>query len=130
MTQRAEYKRRKEAMHAALREHFGDIARWTDPEGGFFCWVTLDNGVDATELFERALAEGVAFIPGSAFSPIRPVHRRAAAVLRLHPARPDPRRGRPAAPGRRLVGEGLTGVAVSAAERPCWTRSTRAGWWS
>jgi 2-aminoadipate transaminase len=68
-TQRAEYKRRKEAMHAALREHFGDIARWTDPEGGFFLWVTLDNGVDATELFDRALAEGVAFIPGAAFSP-------------------------------------------------------------
>jgi len=68
-TQRAEYKRRKEAMHAALREHFGDIARWTDPEGGFFLWVTLDNGVDTTTLFERALAEGVAFIPGPAFSP-------------------------------------------------------------
>ena len=69
VVQRAEYKRRKEAMHAALGEHFGDIARWTDPEGGFFLWVTLDNGVDTTELFERALAGGVAFIPGSAFSP-------------------------------------------------------------
>ena len=69
ITQRAEYKRRKEAMHAALREHFGDIARWTNPEGGFFCWVTLANGVHATELFDRALAEGVAFIPGAAFSP-------------------------------------------------------------
>jgi 2-aminoadipate transaminase len=69
VTQRAEYKRRKEAMHAALREHFGDIARWTDPEGGFFLWVTLDNGVHATELFDVALAEGVAFIPGAAFSP-------------------------------------------------------------
>jgi 2-aminoadipate transaminase len=69
ITQRAEYKRRKEAMHAALREHFGDIARWTDPEGGFFLWVTLDNGVHATELFDRALAQGVAFIPGAAFSP-------------------------------------------------------------
>jgi 2-aminoadipate transaminase len=69
VTQRAEYKRRKEAMHAALREHFGDIARWTDPEGGFFLWVTLDNGMHATELFDVALAEGVAFIPGAAFSP-------------------------------------------------------------
>jgi 2-aminoadipate transaminase len=68
VTQRAEYKRRKEAMHAALREHLGDIARWTDPQGGFFCWVTLDN-VDTTALFEPALAKGVAFIPGSAFSP-------------------------------------------------------------
>jgi 2-aminoadipate transaminase len=69
VTQRAEYKRRKDAMHAALREHFGDIARWTDPEGGFFLWVTLDKGVHATELFDAALAEGVAFIPGAAFSP-------------------------------------------------------------
>jgi len=70
-TQRAEYRRRKDAMHAALGEHFGDIAKWTDPEGGFFCWVTLDgvDNVDATALFEPALAEGVAFIPGSAFSP-------------------------------------------------------------
>jgi 2-aminoadipate transaminase len=69
VVQRAEYKRRKEAMHAALREHFGDIARWTDPEGGFFLWVTLDDGTDTTELFDTALAEGVAYIPGAAFSP-------------------------------------------------------------
>ncbi|MDX2973468.1 aminotransferase-like domain-containing protein [Kribbella solani] len=69
VTQRAEYKRRKEAMHAALTEHFGDIAHWTDPEGGFFLWVTLENGVDTEKLFEVALAEGVAFIPGPAFSP-------------------------------------------------------------
>src|SRR5690606_6954784 len=67
-TQRAEYRRRKHAMQDALTEHLGDIARWTDPEGGFFLWVTLTNGVDTQELFEVALAEGVAFIPGSAFS--------------------------------------------------------------
>ena len=69
VTQRAQYKRRKGAMHDALSEHFGDIARWTDPEGGFFLWVTLENGVNSEELFEIALAEGVAFIPGTAFSP-------------------------------------------------------------
>jgi 2-aminoadipate transaminase len=69
VVQRAEYRRRKEAMHEALQQHFGDIARWTDPEGGFFLWVTLENGVNAADLFEVALAEGVAFIPGPAFSP-------------------------------------------------------------
>ncbi len=31
--------------------------------------MTLENGVDTAELFEVALAEGVAFIPGTAFSP-------------------------------------------------------------
>lgn len=72
-TQREEYYRRKIAMQQALEEHLGDIARWTDPEGGFFLWVTLDadstNGVDTQELFKVALIEGVAFIPGPALSP-------------------------------------------------------------
>jgi 2-aminoadipate transaminase len=68
-TQRAEYLRRKRAMQESLAENFGDIARWTDPHGGFFLWVTLTNGVDTQELFQVALAEGVAFIPGPAFSP-------------------------------------------------------------
>ena len=68
-TQREQYLTRKLAMQDALVQHFGDIARWTDPEGGFFLWVTLENGVRTTELFETALAEGVAFIPGTAFSP-------------------------------------------------------------
>lgn len=67
---RSEYHRRKLAMQAALTEHFGDIATWTDPEGGFFLWVTLaSSDVDTQRLFEVGLAEGVAFIPGSAFSP-------------------------------------------------------------
>ncbi|UYM03787.1 aminotransferase-like domain-containing protein [Solicola gregarius] len=68
-TQREQYRKRKHAMQDALQEHLGDIARWTDPEGGFFLWVTLSNGVDTQELFETALAEGVAYIPGPAFSP-------------------------------------------------------------
>jgi 2-aminoadipate transaminase len=70
VTQRAEYLRRKRAMQDALAQHLGGLpgARWTDPHGGFFLWVTLP-GVDTQALFEVALAEGVAFIPGRAFSP-------------------------------------------------------------
>lgn len=67
-----EYRRRKEAMQDALTEHFDGIARWTDPEGGFFLWVTFQGeaaGVDTEKLFEVALEEGVAYIPGNAFSP-------------------------------------------------------------
>lgn len=66
---RVEYLRRKLGMQQALSDYLGDIATWTDPDGGFFLWVTLPEGFDAQELFELALAEGVAFIPGAAFSP-------------------------------------------------------------
>lgn len=68
-TQREAYRERKTAMQEALAEHFGDRARWTDPEGGFFLWVTFGDEVDTEALFEQALADGVAFIPGNAFSP-------------------------------------------------------------
>lgn len=68
-TQREQYRTRKVVMQEALTEHFGDIARWTDPEGGFFLWVTFTADIDADALFEVALAEGAAYIPGNAFSP-------------------------------------------------------------
>lgn len=68
---RTAYHERKVAMQEALTEHFGGMARWTDPDGGFFLWVTFDPAVDTEALFEVALAEGVAFIPGNAFSPSR-----------------------------------------------------------
>ncbi|MEJ7629596.1 MAG: PLP-dependent aminotransferase family protein [Nocardioidaceae bacterium] len=69
IAQRTEYRKRKVAMQQALDAHLGDIATWTDPDGGFFLWLTLLSGVDSQALFEVALAEGVAFIPGASFSP-------------------------------------------------------------
>jgi 2-aminoadipate transaminase len=64
------YRGKKEAMRSALEEHFGgeEGCSWTDPAGGLFLWLTLPEGVDAQGLFDVALAEGVAFIPGPAFS--------------------------------------------------------------
>jgi 2-aminoadipate transaminase len=67
-TQRDRYHQRKIAMQQALAENFGADASCTDPDGGFFIWVRLP-GVDTQRLFATALAEGVAYIPGQAFSP-------------------------------------------------------------
>src|SRR5690625_1410041 len=87
-TQRDEYRRRKRAMQEALSEHFGSTARWTDPDGGFFLWVTFGEDVDTEALFPIALAEGVAFIPGNAFSPAKAFPN----ALRLASAPTDPQR--------------------------------------
>ncbi|MFW0787724.1 PLP-dependent aminotransferase family protein [Gordonia sp. CPCC 206044] len=69
---RALYRERKEAMIDAIGRHLGDRVTTTDPEGGFFLWLTLEDDlaeIDTRELFEIALADGVAFIPGPALSP-------------------------------------------------------------
>lgn len=61
------YRERRNAMLAALSEHFPPEAQWTEPQGGMFLWVTLPAELDATELLNDALAERVAFVPGEAF---------------------------------------------------------------
>lgn len=63
------YRERKDAMRYAVAEHFGGTVHTTDPEGGFFLWATFEDGdVDTQRLFEPALAGGVVYIPGAAFS--------------------------------------------------------------
>lgn len=65
------YAERKNVMRRELHAHFGESVRATDPDGGFFLWVTFDGdlaGIDTEELFPRALANGVAYIPGPAFT--------------------------------------------------------------
>jgi 2-aminoadipate transaminase len=57
------YRRRRDVMLEALAEHFGERARWTQPEGGLFVWATLKD-VDTTDLLARS--RGVAFVPGRA----------------------------------------------------------------
>jgi 2-aminoadipate transaminase len=63
---RSLYARRCDALVAALRAALRDAIELDVPDGGFFLWTRLP-GVDTTALLPHALAEGVAFVPGSAF---------------------------------------------------------------
>jgi 2-aminoadipate transaminase len=63
------YSAKCRAMQAALESHLPpDSATWTEPEGGFFFWLEL-AAASSRELFDRAVAEKVAFVPGAAFFP-------------------------------------------------------------
>lgn len=65
---RQHYRRRRDAMLAALERHMPSGVSWTRPEGGFFIWVTLPESIDGAALLRRSLAEAnVAFVPGAAF---------------------------------------------------------------
>ena len=70
---RAGYRSRRDAMLAALRDHFPESVRWTRPPGGFFVWVELPRRLDGDRVCEEALAEAhVAVVPGSAFAATAP----------------------------------------------------------
>lgn len=66
------YGERRDAMLAAMAEHFPSSSRWTRPDGGLFLWVELPEGVLAEELFEDAIAARVAFVPGTPFFAAEP----------------------------------------------------------
>ncbi len=63
------YRSRRDAMLAALGEHLPAGITHTHPEGGFFIWLTLPEGIDTYELLQQGVKAGVIFIPGAAFSP-------------------------------------------------------------
>lgn len=52
----------------AVARDFPAETRVTDPQGGFVLWVELPPEIDATVLHRRALAAGIAFVPGELFS--------------------------------------------------------------
>jgi DNA-binding transcriptional MocR family regulator len=53
----------------AIRRSFPEEVRVSQPAGGYVIWVELPEDVDALELHETALGEGVSLAPGPIFSP-------------------------------------------------------------
>src|SRR6266496_1001769 len=58
---------RRDAMLGALERELSGRALWSRPQGGYFLWLELPEGTDATELLGRATESGVTFVPGSDF---------------------------------------------------------------
>ncbi|MFM5337780.1 PLP-dependent aminotransferase family protein [Aeromonas enteropelogenes] len=61
------YGRQRAAMEAALARHCPPGVSYTRPEGGMFLWLTLPPSVSAMALFDEAIKEKVAFVPGAPF---------------------------------------------------------------
>jgi len=60
------YRRRRDLMRDALERHMPAGTTWTDPDGGFFIWVTFPEGVDTVRMLPQARERGVDFLPGPA----------------------------------------------------------------
>lgn len=65
------YRRRRDAMVAALEREMPAGTSWTMPGGGFFLWVTLPEGYDTDAMLPAATDRGVIYLPSSWFYPDR-----------------------------------------------------------
>lgn len=63
------YRPKKNRMLAALKKYLPQEVTWTIPEGGMFVWVYLPTNLSGDDLFQKAIKNKVAFIPGSKFYP-------------------------------------------------------------
>ncbi|MBQ2645072.1 PLP-dependent aminotransferase family protein [bacterium] len=61
------YKIQSTAMIEAIKEFFPQNIKYTIPQGGMFLWVTLPEGLSSMKLFDIAIKNKVAFVPGDPF---------------------------------------------------------------
>jgi DNA-binding transcriptional MocR family regulator len=63
------YREQMASMIDAVERCFPESSRLTRPQGGHVLWVQLPTGVDAMELYDAAVADGIRIAPGPMFSP-------------------------------------------------------------
>jgi 2-aminoadipate transaminase len=61
------YRERRDALLESLQALMPQGTTWTIPAGGFYSWLTLPHGLDATAMLPRAVANLVAYVPGTGF---------------------------------------------------------------
>jgi DNA-binding transcriptional MocR family regulator len=66
-TFRENYRERRDAILGALEQHLPAGCTWTTPDGGFYVWVTVPEGVDTKAMLPRAVTARVAYASGTGF---------------------------------------------------------------
>jgi len=61
------YGHQKAVMESAIAKYFPKEVTYFDAEGGMFLWAKLPEGMSAMKLFDVAIKEKVAFVPGDPF---------------------------------------------------------------
>jgi 2-aminoadipate transaminase len=74
----AAYRRRRDLMNAAFRQHMPEWVNWQEVHGGLYYWAELPEQADTSRegpIFRAALEAGVLYVPGDlcfAETPSRP----------------------------------------------------------
>ncbi|KOX35202.1 GntR family transcriptional regulator [Saccharothrix sp. NRRL B-16348] len=66
-TYREAYRERRDAAISALEQHMPLGSTWNKPNGGFYVWVTVPEGIDTKAMLPRAITQRVAYASGTGF---------------------------------------------------------------
>jgi 2-aminoadipate transaminase len=61
------YREKRDLMISCMEKHFPAAVSWTQPQGGFFIWVTLPEAMNARSVLLKAIERRVAFVDGAGF---------------------------------------------------------------
>ncbi len=61
------YKQRRDRLLDALKRYMPDDVHWTNPRGGYSCWLTLPDQIETAAVVHMAMRQGFAFTPGDVF---------------------------------------------------------------
>ena len=61
------YRARRDLIHAALTREVSDYLEWDLPEGGFYLWASLKQGLKVNDVWRNCVEEGIAINPGTGF---------------------------------------------------------------
>jgi 2-aminoadipate transaminase len=63
------YQRRRDILIESLEKYMPEGTTWTVPDGGFFVWVTLPDGIDTAQMLPMARERGVEYLAGTTCFP-------------------------------------------------------------
>jgi 2-aminoadipate transaminase len=61
------YKLKRDAMAKTLQKEFANEIEFEIPTGGMFFWIKFKANIDTMKLFDTAIKQNIAYVPGSVF---------------------------------------------------------------
>ncbi|MDA3909133.1 MAG: PLP-dependent aminotransferase family protein [Sulfurimonas sp.] len=61
------YRIKRDAMVKSLKDNLGETIEFEIPKGGMFFWIKFKDEIDTMKLFDFAIKQNVAYVPGSVF---------------------------------------------------------------
>ncbi len=68
---RPEYKLRRDLTIESVKKYFPQNVKYVEPQGGFYIWFELPEGISAKQVLDYAIDNGVVFVLGKSFDPAR-----------------------------------------------------------